>query len=494
MSDTTHFPFVQLVHNYVFPIWAQFRLILYHWGSLPYFFVFTIINYTLLAFQKFFWWRLSGVKSHLDKAYRGECYETSAQVLTILASCKETEFDKARDNFHFIKVHHSFQHPEYVLSDNVMLMDVTYTKAVFVELPKSLIHYTVKNVAFLFITLVTDGIRLIEMPMESFHRLADKVGHPDTRFDRITFLFNIGRCGSTVIARMIEECDPDTIVFSEPPCLFEFITYMRYSPKSFSYHALKSALYLLLKPIDGKKRVIIKPTHFISFTADSIHKVLPNAKMFYCVRDPIRIVWGQERAFSISPTYKMLQFIFYSKMYPHAESIIGLYRFPMLEHYLQKIIKPTTFDTCLVIWVDCYMRYLRHAEIFYYPSIQYDTLLEDPKKFCSEILRLFDLPETLLTRAMSVLNKDAQDGTVLSQDVLHRVPITPHSPELEKRSDEFLDSLQLPRLNWAPYRKKPAYHSAKNGPPTFNDGTSHTNGINGIKKELTDFTKLEKEL
>jgi len=318
------------------------------------------------------------------------------------------------------------------------------------------------------------------MPHESLHKLADKVGHPDTRYDRITFLFNIGRCGSTVIARMIEECDPDTIVFSEPPCLFEFITYCRYSPQSFSLPLLRSALYLLLKPISGKKRVIIKPTHFISFTADSINKVLPNAKMFYCTRDPLRIVWGQERAFSVSPTYKMVSFIFYAKLFVQAESILGMYRFPILEHYVQKHLKARPFDTCLGIWVDCYMRYLRHAEIFYYPSICYDLLLENPKAFCEEILRLFDLPETLLVQAMSILDKDAQDGTILSQDYLHKVPVTPHSDELEEMTNQFLDGLKLPRFNWGPYRKKTAYHAVKNTSPLIDHVF-----LNDINKKMT---------
>lgn len=446
------------IKMYLLQTWAQFRMILYHWGSIPYFIIFTIINYLLIGFQKFFWWRLTGVNAHLHEIYLGNCYETSAHVLTVLANGKETEFDKARDNLHFIKVHHSFQHPEIVLSDDIILMDVTYKKAIFVQLPHSCVHYTVKNVPFMFITVVKDALKLIEMPLDSFHKLADKVGQPEKSYDRITFLFHAGRCGSTAIARVVEELDPNSIVFSEPPCMIEFSNYMKFAPKSFSYPALRSMLYLLLKPISGKKSIVVKPLYINSLIANYIHDILPNAKCFYLTRDPIRIVWGQERAFGLSPTYKFTQFLMYSKLYPHIERTLPHYRNPIFEHFTLRHLNCTSFEWCFCVWVQSYINYKVHAEMFEFPMINYDMMVENPEKFCRKLAKILNIPETSSSlNAASVLDKDAQDGTVLCQAYLRYIPVTPYSTELQERTDKFCESMQLPKLNWEPYRKRTAY-------------------------------------
>lgn len=472
--------FISLLKTYnefVVPTVAKIRLHYYHYGRLPYFVLFTLVKFLLWTFQKV-WWNMNGVQKFLDRIYDGQCYELSAHVLTVIDSCQPFPFEKARDLWHYMTVHHSFQHPNCVLADDVMLVDVTYTKAVFVQFPHTLDHYTVKSAPFLFITAVTDAVSLIEIPLVTFHRLARKVGHPAYRFDNITFLFNIGRSGSTVVCRMIEDSDPeDTIVFSEPPLLFEFVHYMKYQSADFANPALESALTLLLKPMLGKKRVLIKPSYFNTKIAKHIHKILPKAKMLFIYRDHLRVIRAQERAFGTSPIYKLLRLAIYCKLWGHVVRYSGLYRHGPYEYYTNKYLKPTIFDVCVMSWAYIWIHYREQAELFEFTDVYYDNLLENPEQFARDILKLFSLPESRLSTALSVLNKDAQEGTLLSQSALRHITVTSYSCETKSRINKYCEGLNLPRLRWGDNK---------------NNNITNVGSASYVKKSKSDAASFEK--
>ena len=91
-----------------------------------------------------------------------------------------------------------------------MLADIDSNKATFVVLKKSIDHYTVRTEAFLFVTLIREAEFLIDMPLNVFHQLSDSLpGEAGSTWKNIVFMFNAGRSGSTLLARIVEEADPE---------------------------------------------------------------------------------------------------------------------------------------------------------------------------------------------------------------------------------------------------------------------------------------------
>lgn len=438
--------------SYIKPTLAKIRIIYYHWGNIPYFLLFTMVKFIFWAFQ-YITWKMTGVKEFCDKINRGECYEKSAHVLTVISSCKATPFEKPRDKWYYLTIHNSFQHPHFVLSDDIMLIDVTTSKAVFVQLPKPLDQYTIKNVKFLFIETVSDAISLIEMPLASLQRLADEIGDPTDRYDKITFLFNSGRCGSTAVASMIQEADPEALVFSEPTGLMECVYYKMMAPSEFYRKQLRNALFLLFKPMLVRKRVYVKLTFFHTYIAKDIYSVLPKARYIYIDRDLLSVIWSSERAFGYGVWFRLMYWAVLSRLFPFLEKHWGHPRTPQCEHAYGKL-KNSNFEFWTLICTYLLWRYKQQAEQFEFPLIFYDDLFENPTKFCRNVLQLLDLPESRLNAVMFVLKEDSQDGTILGQIALRNVPVTMYSLALKRRTDAFFDILNLPRLNWEPYELK----------------------------------------
>ena len=63
----------------------------------------------------------------------------------------------------------------------------------------------------------THAVRLIRMPISSFHRLADQLGDPQN----VTFLSVVGRSGSTLLTQMFEQTG-EVVSISEPAA-FRFL-------------------------------------------------------------------------------------------------------------------------------------------------------------------------------------------------------------------------------------------------------------------------------
>ncbi len=123
--------------------------------------------------------------------------------------------------FDFILGHSRFGHPDIILQDNVTLYAVHPTYAVFVEtdpdksVDASNVHAFMKTAQFEY------AKRVVIIPIESFHRMAQKVGAPN---NRVVFLLTTGQCGSTLVCKLLQstcfrELHPS--VFGFPSARFE---------------------------------------------------------------------------------------------------------------------------------------------------------------------------------------------------------------------------------------------------------------------------------
>uniref|UniRef100_A0A915KMC3 Sulfotransferase n=1 Tax=Romanomermis culicivorax TaxID=13658 RepID=A0A915KMC3_ROMCU len=429
------------------PTLARFRLYYYHWGSLP---AFLLLNFVklLVGIVRLVTWRLNGVWYHLDAIYEGKNYELSAHILDVKLKCKASPLDKMRSCF-FLATHKRFRHPRCVLAENVILAQITCQKAVFVELDRSIEECGVQNQPFLFMTLVKNAVRLIEMPISSLHKLADELPSPTDYFDSIIFLFSSGRCGSTAVARIVAEADlDDCLVISEPPVLMDFPRFRRLYSDDFYFPALRSSLKLLLRPIIAKRRLLVKPTYFVTNIADDVQTCLPDAKYLYCHRDPFDYVLAQQKAFGSSPLYKILQTILAFNLWDIGQMYVGYQRNARVEAALLKNLRSTLFEVCVVVWADNFWRYKEQAVKFHFPAVYYDDLLENPKTFCLALLQLVGLSNSRLPYALKGIQEDAQKGSCLSQEVLRDVPRPILDQATMERVDKFCEELSLPKFHW----------------------------------------------
>jgi len=91
---------------------------------------------------------------------------------------------------------------------------VTDDEAIFVEaLPGSELWRS-RYSPFFTDAQFRHAIRIVRMPITSFHRLADQLGDSHN----VTFISFIGRCGSTLVNQMFEQTG-EVVTISEPPVL-----------------------------------------------------------------------------------------------------------------------------------------------------------------------------------------------------------------------------------------------------------------------------------
>lgn len=376
-----------------------------------------------------------------------------------------------------------------------MLAEVTRQYAMFVQLKKPISEYTVRYVTFLWAEMPYYTKRIAIMPITSLQRLSIELGPPKDDGANITFLWGSGRCGSTLITKMVEAASPEHLVLSEPPILMDLFSFQQHMrPKQFS-RLLESAIRLLVKPVPGYSKLFIKPIFFVLNIAQDVHAVLPKARMLYSYRTPLRTVWAHERAFGLTPYYGAMWCGLVTRDWGTASLILGFQRDVTIEPATARYLGRGFFDLCCIIWAENYRRYIEQAKKFYFPAIIYDRLLDNPYRFCSEILSFVGVDPSRVQAALNLLHDDSQDGSLFSQSVLKGLPVTPFTPALKVRLDGFCDMLNLPRLEFETgNRRKVPFASIAATAALSKPASSSQSAVENDYKFITEWTQTPYEI
>ncbi len=124
------------------------------------------------------WWRITGTREMLNKISRGERYDLSAHVLSVVGCFKLDGMASANFLEDFLLVHDRFQHPDCVFSDDVSLNKITPTHLIFVQCPGSLFVWDVKTFPFSRLGQHKGAEKVITVPRELILRWLRKVGTP----------------------------------------------------------------------------------------------------------------------------------------------------------------------------------------------------------------------------------------------------------------------------------------------------------------------------
>ncbi len=271
------------------------------------------------------------------------------------------------------------------------------------------------------------------IPIESFHRLAEEELADSEKIDRksedLTLLFGTGRCGSTLIANIVDQADPDCLVLSEPvPFINLYLYHKRVPPEEFR-QLLRSSLRMLCKPCPGKKRYFFKPVCFTLPMAREIRRLLPRTRQLYCYRDPLKTTWAHERAFAVTPGYQSYRWFHWFHALPVFEELSGLhpnYRLDVVGY--EHLTRCNIWEVCFMMWAFHHMTYREQAKEFDFPRISYDDIFKDRVAFCRNALELsgYDVEGNLgmLEGGMKALDRDSQEGRTICQRQLQGYPLT----------------------------------------------------------------------
>jgi hypothetical protein len=332
-------------------------------------------------------------------------------------------------------------------------MCVTRECAVFLQMPKTIWHYTSDKAAFCWITLYKEATKTITMPLASLHRLADKMGEIKTPSMLIS---NEGRCGSTLLCNLMHLSNRKVLALSEPDvfqCVQDMMIYRKQMGAKEFDRLVRSVSVLSFKPVKGADAIVIKIRLTAMQCINHIAATSPEIKHVYIRRkNLLKTVQSWERAFEgvgqlkvmkFLARYNLLQFLMNHVFYVTEESQFAFNT--AFKHLNMK----NPFEAMLVPWSNNVLAYVRCSKNFDVFLVIYEELMAKPEEMLRNLFKLLKNvePDTIEVALKEGLKGDSQKGTPLSMTNLKDRSASEYTPEIKKRVDSFLDAIGLPHLD-----------------------------------------------
>ena len=157
-------------------------------------------------------------------------------------------------------------------------LDQTNKRAIFTALPADI---DLSRAPFMYQEQFDRAQFLVALPYADFLRLAEIIPFDDTA---LLCLHNIGRCGSTVLARAFDEID-NVITLSEPDALTNFVR-MRGLPPKERRDLLRACARWLCRPaiVGDHRRIVIKFRNQATAVMGLYVETLPKALHLFMYR------------------------------------------------------------------------------------------------------------------------------------------------------------------------------------------------------------------
>ena len=220
-------------------------------------------------------------------------YEASAEVLKILLKFKPCNYTMYFCNKEdFLVVHESFSHPDIVLQDNIYLYCLTESQACFVDCGQTDVF---NDFSFTWKGLNKAAIRMITMPLSSFHAVANNI--PKLNIP-VLVVHSTGRCGSTLLANLFKDI-PNSLSLSEAPVFTDITEMSRLGklPLDELKKLCQSSHALIFKHANARKSELIfmKSVHIDLFICDILFEVIPSMKQVFLYRQPLPTIRSYEK-------------------------------------------------------------------------------------------------------------------------------------------------------------------------------------------------------
>jgi Sulfotransferase domain len=339
----------------------------------------------------------------------------SARVLHIVEKVAPLEYFPAVPQNFILRAGDSVP-PEIVVdSPNVSLycLDDENRQALFLETPPGV---DLLAAPFFYLAQYKNAQRLIAVPYDTFHQLADGL---TSSAGNLILIYSVGRCGSTLISQSLNAVD-GVRSYSEPD-VYTQITMLRHGDRS------RDAEYARL--IRSCTRMLGRngQTVALKFRASGIHlgdlfyQVFPEARSLFLYRNAETWLESMNAGFTPNLPSPDAQPLFMKFVLAQA---------PLLMPFIRRHRRPASLaETYTLNWLSVMDKYLqlRRAGVPFL-AVRYEDIKAQPKPTLVKVLTYCGLPADGIDRAYDTFSTDSQEGTVLSRASRQQAPAPTLSP------------------------------------------------------------------
>jgi hypothetical protein len=257
---------------------------------------------------------------------------------------------------------------------------------------------------FVYLAQYEHARRLITVPYDTLHRLAD--GLPDPT--RLILVYSVGRCGSTLISRALGAV-AGVRGYSEPDVFSQIAVLRHENPgRDEEYARLVRTCTRILG--QGAEALVIKFRAIGIQLADLFHQVFPDARGIFLHRRARPWLESMNRGFTSH----------LSGLDGEAEAIFTRYMTAqaslMLPFAVRHQRQPTPAEAYTLNWLSVMDRYLRlHEDGVPLLEVRYEEIVARPKPTLAALLAYCDLPVDEVDTLYQTFSTDSQEGTALSR-------------------------------------------------------------------------------
>ena len=391
------------------------------------------------------WWMFNGTGHAKRNSRKPDAYATSAHVLDIWWRGKFSPLIMPNSILNFVTVHNRFDHPSVVLRDNVTIYAITSSYVMFVEAKDGVDVTNTDFSSFMKIAQFIYAKKVIILPIEAFHRLADQLGDPEG----LVFVGNTGRCGSTLLCRIYEETGK-CVAFTEPDVITRLsLKYGSMELEKFNRLAV-STVRILCKPVSSQPSAyIIK----ISGPAmvhglPPLYRLFPRSRLLFMYRDLVKTAQSYTKIKEEDPLFKMLDTIIVNYLPGLANSCFHAVGFNP-EGFDWRSVKHRLSKYFQMFVVICAKYKEMRRDGLPISAIKYEDMLENPEYATRAILRYSGLGDSLVAKSLKAYARDAHKDShsPFSQQRVNRHKPDAVTPDVRVELDSMCVKMGIPTIS-----------------------------------------------
>ena len=314
----------------------------------------------------------------------------------------------------YILSHNRFENPQYIFdNDHVSLITINEENAIFgVAKQKGMHLWKFEYCSFMRIAQVLYCNQLILVPLNHFHRMAEELGDPK---GQLIFLFNTGRCGSTLLTQMMQTTGK-CISISEPDSTSALALWYKSKGDSPQLRQLSQDVirwtcrpYKNITPL----AYMLKIMPMYIYVLPIFREVYPYSKCLFMYRNVIKVAQSLYRISREVPTLMMtntlgkLSPVLTEKCFDYVGYLGKDFRYKFWDDLSMGVMMAT---------VNCklYLEFRRNGlEV---SAVRYEDIMKDKHFAARAILKFCDLPISLEQDFLHGLEFDSQRNSVISQE------------------------------------------------------------------------------
>ncbi len=399
-------------------------------------FVFRVVNAVFRTIRNIVW-HINGTMAEITRSR--DSLTNCHRMRVVFSFYTDVIMHVSQSNF--VLLHDGFVATDHVLRDDVSLLRVTRTEAIFVEQDKTMPPAFSNQYSFAAMGQITTARYLIFVPLRAFLKLAEL---SENNEEKIVIVHNIGRCGGTLFTRCFEATGR-AVAWNEPKVIDPVITQANfYWNRNTTKAVIRATFLMLAKTYRGLTKstlaYVIKPSVPNCHDADLIFETLPKARHVLVYRDVNAAAKSCHKACMLVPSLHILELTKFFK-HPHALA----YWMTMLQ------LNGRGFDDITfrypVLLEFSYRMHLNSFRAYYrlrdkgvpIRAVRYEDLVSQPDRILPQLLKLASIPEDLASLAKTALIRDSQSTVPFSRQAMAAFR---SSAGAEDWDEEFLEEMQ----------------------------------------------------